>query len=295
MFRLDRFLTLYFFHPLGRLGSKKDDLQIPILMYHSISERDDKVRHPYYRTNTRPEIFSQHMKYLAEKNYKVISISEAIALTTDDITINQTPISSRRHSVAEQTRYAVITFDDGFSDFYKNAYPVLNDLNFNATVFLPTGFVSQERKRFKGRECLTWEEVKTLSNRGIQFGSHTVYHHQLYVLDREKIEIELKQSKEDIEQNIGQKIDIFSYPYAFPEQNTEFVIYMRKLLQRIGYSIGVTTRIGTISKSSDRYFLNRLPVNSYDDRELFAAKLQGAYNWLHAPQYYLKKIKALGV
>jgi len=264
-------------------------------MYHSISERDDKERHPYYTVNTRPEIFSQHMQYLAEKNYKVISISEALALIAADFTINPPTVNGRRKPVGEMRHYAVITFDDGFSDFYKNAFPVLKNMNFNATIFLPTGFVNRERKRFNGRECLTWEEIRTLSNRGIQFGSHTVYHHQLYVLDREKIEIELKQSKEDIEQNIGQKIDIFSYPYAFPEQNTEFVIYMRKLLQRIGYSIGVTTRIGTISKSSDRYFLNRLPVNSYDDRELFAAKLQGAYNWLHAPQYYLKKIKALGV
>ncbi len=292
MFRLDRFLTLYFFYPLRRLGNKKNDLQIPILMYHSISERDDKVRHPYYRTNTRPEIFSQHMKYLAEKNYKVISISEAIALTTDDITINQTPISSRRHSVAEQTRYAVITFDDGFSDFYKNAFTVLNKLGFSATVFLPTGFVNHERKQFKGRECLNWDEIRTLSNRGILFGSHTVYHHQLYVIDRKKIESELKQSKEDIEQKIGQRIDTFSYPYAFPVHSTEFVNYLRLLLRQIGYSAGVTTRVGTISKTSDRYFLERLPVNSFDDQILFAAKLQSAYDWLKIPQYYFKKLLA---
>ena len=32
---------------------------------------------PYFQTNTQPEIFSRHMQYLADNNYKVISLSEA--------------------------------------------------------------------------------------------------------------------------------------------------------------------------------------------------------------------------
>ncbi|WP_375177139.1 polysaccharide deacetylase family protein [Marinobacter mobilis] len=36
----------------------------------------------------------------------------------------------------------VITFDDGYEDFYKYAYPILRELNIPATIFITTGFVN---------------------------------------------------------------------------------------------------------------------------------------------------------
>ena len=81
--RLDRLLTLYFFHPLRKILSKKDGTRISILMYHSISDQDDPGRHPYFQTNTRPEIFARHMQFLADNNYNVISLSEALSLISE--------------------------------------------------------------------------------------------------------------------------------------------------------------------------------------------------------------------
>ena len=76
-------------------------------------------------------------------------------------------------------RAVVITFDDGFRDFYTAAFPVMQEHQFTATVFLPTAFIGEDRRSFKGAECLTWEEVRRLRRAGVQFGSHTVNHPRL--------------------------------------------------------------------------------------------------------------------
>jgi hypothetical protein len=75
-FRLDRFLTLYFFHPLIRKKGPAEDKKIPILMYHSISDDKESVSHPYYHINTTPAVFAEHMRFLSENDYSVIDLKD---------------------------------------------------------------------------------------------------------------------------------------------------------------------------------------------------------------------------
>jgi hypothetical protein len=50
--------------------------------------------------------------------------------------------------------------------------------------------------------------------------------------------------------------------------------------------------IGTANRNSDPLFLERLPVNSLDDENLLAAKLEGAYDWLRFPQRLSKVLRS---
>ena len=130
--RLDRLLTLYCFHPLRKILRQNSDLRIPILMYHSVSDRDADVSHAYYQTNTRPEIFSRQMQFLADNNYKVITLTEAIDLISGhSLSPGSLPVTGHRSPVTEAPRYAVLTFDDGYRDFYDNAFPVTVQLWFS--------------------------------------------------------------------------------------------------------------------------------------------------------------------
>jgi hypothetical protein len=63
---------------------------------------------------------------------------------------------------------------------------------------------------------------------------------------------------------------------------------LRQSMRTAGYDYGVTTVLGSANRLSDRYFLPRLPANEYDDDELFRAKLEGSYDWLHVPQLIYK-------
>ncbi|MEN6490139.1 MAG: polysaccharide deacetylase family protein, partial [Smithella sp.] len=258
-FRLDRFLTLYFFHFFNRRMQTSGELGVPILMYHSISDDREHGVHPYYKINTAPTIFADHMRFLSENNYSVIDL-ESLKNCFD-----------KKHKL--NTKYAVITFDDGYQDFYANAFPILQKYGFTATVFLPTSFISNEKLKLKGKDHLNWDEVKALSKAGISFGSHTVTHPQLSTLETEEVEYEIKLSKMVIEDKLGKEIDTFSYPFKFPEENKVFITLLRNILQKHGFRYGVSTRIGSVLKKDDIYFMKRIPINTGDDIPLFHAKL----------------------
>jgi peptidoglycan/xylan/chitin deacetylase (PgdA/CDA1 family) len=185
----------------------------------------------------------------------------------------------------------VLTFDDGFRDFHTTALPVLQQYGFGATVFLPTVFIGNEPRRFKGRDCMTWNEVRELHEAGIEFGSHTVNHPRLCALDLEEVHTELEQSKVMIEDALGEAIHSFAYPYAFPSADRPFAEAFRNLLVGAGYWCCVTTELGRTKPGDDPYRLRRLPMNSFDDPELFRAKLKGGYDWLALPQGAVQKFK----
>jgi peptidoglycan/xylan/chitin deacetylase (PgdA/CDA1 family) len=271
--RLDRLVTLYLVSPFVRL-TQGTEPSVPILMYHSISDEDESEVHPYYRTRTSATTFASHMEYLKENGYHTCSLTQAL---------RQLQQRSRAHP-----KLAVITFDDGYRDFYQQAFPLLDRHGFSATVFLPTAYVGDDAVSFKGRDCLTWAEVRELSRLGILFGSHTVTHPQLYELSSPKIREEVVISRETIEQKLGCAVDSFAYPYAFPETDDQFKTILRDTLRSAGYQTGVCTTVGLANFGSDPLFMPRLPINSCDDDSLYEAKLNGGYDWVAKSQYLVK-------
>ncbi len=60
-----------------------------------------------------------------------------------------------------------------------------------------------------------------------------------------------------------------------------------------GYRTAATTIIGTTCPGDDPLMTKRLPVNEWDDNRFMTAKLRGAYDWLHTPQYWSKKVSGV--
>src|SRR5579871_1267099 len=135
--RADRLATLYLFRPFKRWIPDRG-VTIPILMYHSISDSKEN-RHPYYRTCTAPMVFREQLKTLRDSGYESIGLSEAISMLSK--------------KGAESKKRVVITFDDGYEDFYSQAFPLLAEYRYSATVFLPTAYIGEDRLRFNNYEC----------------------------------------------------------------------------------------------------------------------------------------------
>lgn len=285
--RFDRLLTIgvagpihRFIAPSRRYEQRMSGL-LPVLMYHSISATAESARHAYYNTCTSPERFRQQMEALVACEWRAISLGEALQSLS-------LPTGAR----GADEKLVALTFDDGYRDFYTDAFPILACHGFRATVYLPTAYIAHERKMFKSRACLTWAEVTELHACGIEFGSHTVSHPNLVDLPWPLVEAELRTSKAVIEQRLGERVPHFAYPYAFPSSRS-FRSRFRTTLQSVGYESCATTDIGRTFAHSDPLLIKRLPVNDDDDPALFAAKLEGGYDWVGVPQSTWKHLKAV--
>jgi len=244
-------------------------------MYHSISDNLFGMAHPYYHINTSPEVFSQQMRWLRNAGYRTIDLENAW---------------TGLQAGAEMSRTVVITFDDGYRDFYTDGFEVMKQCGFRATIFLATDRIQNTPYRIEGADYLTWKDARELHGEGVRFGSHTMTHPDLRSLGPDQIEYELGRSKEIIEQNLGVAVGSFSYPFAFPEEDQAFIRFLEDLLENLGYEAGVSTILGRASRKHNRFFLPRLPVNSWDDTRFLRAKLEGGYDWMHWPQLFKKSI-----
>ncbi len=277
-FRLDRSLTTLLFHPLQRLGAGRGVPRLPVLMYHGICEDPQSGVHSYYKTSTSPAVFRRQMRQLSGAAYKTVDLARAVQLLAEE----RLP----------REKNVVITFDDGFENFYTEAFPILQEHHFTATMFLPTAYINDSRRAFKNTRCLTWSEVRRLRKDGITFGSHTVNHPELYKLPFGEIERELRESKTELEQQLSEPVTTFAYPFAFPQADTAFARTFRAVMVNAGYLCCATTELGRVKAGDDPYRLKRLPVNSADDETLLRAKLEGGYDWLARPQALAKELKS---
>jgi len=271
--RLDRSITLHSGSALGSWLTPPGGVPIPILMYHSISDRRESQAHPYFRTTTSPATFEEQVRFLRENGFTWVSMGKMAEYFQNPGVVGKA---------------VGITFDDGFKDFYTEAFPILQKYGYGATVYLPTAYVED---RFMGMDCLSWSEVRELLQHGIEIGSHTRTHPVLHILKEQDLWVEVSDSKRDVEEGTGEKVSLFSYPYAFPQEDQKFTCRLSAILEECGYVWGVTTRIGRADSGQNRLFLKRIPINEDDDLELLQAKLQGAYDWVFRIQQMYRRFK----
>jgi peptidoglycan/xylan/chitin deacetylase (PgdA/CDA1 family) len=214
---------------------------VPVLMYHSIDyEKGNELRIP-------KDKFREQMQYLKDNGYTTITVSELY-----DFLKNNNPVPKKS---------VVITFDDGYEDNYINAYPVLKEFGFKATIFVVTSTVD------KDSNCLTSSELKEMSKNGIDIESHTVNHDKLSQLSYEMQLNTLKESKIFLENVLGKKIYYIAYPYGDWNDNTV------KAVESCGYKLAFTTESGWANKDQGIYKLHRVYISNNHDMKEFQRRL----------------------
>jgi peptidoglycan/xylan/chitin deacetylase (PgdA/CDA1 family) len=118
-------------------------------------------------------------------------------------------------------------------------------------------------------KMLTWDQVRLMNRRGIDFGGHTVTHPFLSKLAPRQAEWEVSECKRRIEEETRNPVQFFAYPNGREE---DFAASNKELLRSAGYLGAVTTIWGMNDRSTDPMELRRGgPWENSPD--LFALKL----------------------
>jgi peptidoglycan/xylan/chitin deacetylase (PgdA/CDA1 family) len=106
----------------------------------------------------------------------------------------------------------IVTFDDGTKD-HMHAGEILTNLNLTGCFFVISD-------RLDKLGYLARSDVRSLVSLGHQIGSHTVAHRTLPTLSNDELNVELKSSREILEQLTGRRIDWFAPPGGAIDKRT---------------------------------------------------------------------------
>jgi len=208
-----------------------------------------------YPTITRvtPKQFRRQIEYLKEKKYSLLNLTELF------------------YSENKNDLTAIITFDDAFSCLKDNAIEVLVSQKETATLFVISKFVGKEihwdyYKTKQKCKHLSWEQLKEISDLGIEIGSHSHSHQDLKSLNYKEILKEIEYSKKILEDKLGNPINFFSYPFG------RFDKRIMKKCKEIGYWGAVTMK--PVSNNDNPFGMSRSSVYLFDNLAQFKLKLK---------------------
>lgn len=231
--------------------------KLPILMYHSISR---SYNPKFARMTVLPEFFEKQVSYLAEHHYTPLTVTQFMQARVQGT--GKLP-----------ERPVVITFDDGFADFFSDALPILKKYAFPATLYIATAFMGGtsrwlRREKETARPMLTWQQVREISANGIECGAHTHTHPQLDTVSLSRAKKEIEYSKKLLEDHLGQQVTSFAYPFGY---HTARVLH---LVQEAGFSSSCAVRYALCTENDHPFSLSRVMAENMDE-EAFANLLGG--------------------
>jgi peptidoglycan/xylan/chitin deacetylase (PgdA/CDA1 family) len=229
------------------LGPGPGVLTVPILMYHYIRVNPNPADGLGFGLSVTPSNFAAQMGALARAGYEPITPSD---------------LAGALHGVhGLPPRPLLLTFDDGYEDFYTAAAPVLRDHHFRAINYVITG-------RVGAGSYLTWPQIEELDREGFTFGAHTVNHPDLTRLPFEAAVREVRESKRALEQRLQHPVVDFAYPYG------KFTPALEAEAQAAGFTNAVSTLGGSYHTVASLYHLQRISITGRDDLAAFLHKVQ---------------------
>lgn len=186
-------------------------LNIPILMYHHIRDYTDPSDPIGVGLSVSTVKFTSQLDKIKDKGFHTI--------TFNDIENGDIP-----------SKPIILSFDDGYENFYQNAFPALKQRGMTAISYVISGK--------KDSNYMTENQIREISDAGIEIGDHTISHPDLSTLTEQKQRTEIFQSRDNLEKIIGKKIISFCFPSGKYNETT------LALIKEAGFVFATTTKPG---------------------------------------------------
>ncbi len=223
--------------------------RVPVLMYHEIADATATSS----SLAVAPDVFADQLAYLHDAGFNTLTAGELAAFLADGVG-------------ALPERPVVLTFDDGYGDFYTDALPVLKQHGFTGTLFQTTGWVGKEGE---AKRMLNWRELAESHDTGIEIGAHTVRHPQLDQLPEKELRDELYISKSVLEDKLGFAVPGLAYPFGYSNRK------VREVARELGYTYAYSVDNTLTTDAAEKFTLPRLTVQRTTAMDQFRRMVNG--------------------
>ncbi len=195
--------------------------EIPVLMYHRVVEEAPSAS-KYNIYVTRRNL---------EKQFRFLKTRGFESITFQDLMTRRIP-----------PKPVILTFDDGYEDSYEQLFPLLQQNQVKAVVYILGN--RKHRNNFwdipQGEpeaSLLRDSQIREMSQSGlVEFGAHSLNHPRLTLLKPQEVREEVEGSKKSIEKLLGKPVLSFAYPYGFFNEE------IKKITREAGYTFGIAVK-----------------------------------------------------
>jgi peptidoglycan/xylan/chitin deacetylase (PgdA/CDA1 family) len=208
-------------------------VHLPAVMYHHIQSKEAAVSNRQTALTVDTDIFKSQMQYLKDKGYNVVGMSSLTNFFDGGASI--------------PGKSVLLTFDDGYEDFYTDAYPILSSLGFATTLFTPTGLMNNPG-------YLSWDQIAQMKG-SVLFANHT-WSHKSVLVNTADMQREISTADIQLSDHGLNSPKVFAYPYG-PD-----TLPAEDYLNKLGYEAAFTTKPGSTLCKKQRFNLPRIRIGN---------------------------------
>jgi len=207
------------------------------IMYHRFNESK------YPSTNIQMDIFKKHIEFIKKTDFDLYNPKEF----------------EKNFDKIKNTKKILLTVDDGFTSFYKNAWPYLKK---NEIPFIL--FVSTEPVGKNG--YMTWAQIRELEkNENVVIGHHSHSHEYLIDVSDKEFITDIEIASEIFKKELGYVPTLFSYPFG------EYSKFMKDYISK-NFNLAFGQHSGVIDVNKEKFELPRFPINEkYGEMKRFSS------------------------
>ncbi len=196
-------------------------------MYHRFNENK------YPSTNIRMEEFKSHIEAIKQSKFQFISYKQFNEY------INKKDVNKK----------ILLTIDDGFSSFYKHAWPILKKEKIPFIIFINTETIGSNG-------YMGWKEIREISKFDfVHIGNHSHSHGYLVDKTDEEIKKDIETSIKIFKDKLNYQTKFFAYPFG------EYKTSYKRIVKDLGFDYGFGQHSGVMDSTKDKFELPRFPIN----------------------------------